>query len=77
MPGFFRDQLCGSGNLSPCIPQQDTAYALIAQIVNNALAERLLPVLDNIKTGIKFSHRFIAQIKQIGIEKRLMTIDSD
>src|SRR5512141_1369513 len=69
-----RNQLRGRRNLSPRVPEQNTAYVPVSQIVNDALAERLLPVFDNIEAGIEFAHRLIAQIEQVGVKVRLVAV---
>src|ERR1700739_4185632 len=68
------DQLSCSIHKTELIPQQHASHVAVLQIIDPALAELLVPVLDDLQAAIDLADRFITKVEQVGIEKREMPI---
>ena len=68
------DQLARGGDLVPGVPQQHAAHAARAQIVDDALAVRLHPVLHDVHVGAELADGFVAEVEEIGVEVRQVLV---
>lgn len=70
----FGDQLAGRVDPLPNVPQQRAAHPALPQVVDHALAVRLLPVGHGFQTRIDLSHGLVAQLEEIGVEGRQVVV---
>src|SRR5438067_126955 len=68
------DQLSRCVHLTPDIPQQHTSNAVIRQVVDHPLMKLLQPILDGFHATVDFANRLVAEIEQVGVEKRQMLV---
>src|SRR4051812_16537373 len=65
----FGHERAGIVDLAPGVPEQDAAHPIVGQVVDDALAERRLPVGDRAVPGVDLADRFVAEIEEIRIEE--------
>src|SRR5437867_10346596 len=70
----LRDELPCRVHLAPHVPQQDATHPAVLEVVDNALAERLLPVRDGLMTDVQVTDRLVAEFKKVRIEEREVVI---
>src|SRR5437762_6084268 len=63
-------------HLSPGVPEEHAAHSALFHVVDHAFAEPLLPVGDGLETRVDVTHRFVAELEQVGVEERQMVIGS-
>src|SRR5690606_14647984 len=67
---FRADQLPCGIDLFPGVPQQDATHPAFPEVVQDTFAVRLRPVLDDLHVACEFTHGFVAEIKEVGVEVR-------
>src|SRR5437868_2465724 len=61
-------------DLSPGVPQQGPANASVAQVVDDAFAERDLPVRDGFQPRVDLPHRLVTEVEQVRVEHRYVAV---
>src|SRR2546430_8119992 len=51
-------------HLAPGIPEQDAAHPAVAQVIDDSLAERDLPIGHGLQAGVDLSHRLVTEVEQ-------------
>jgi len=57
-------------HLAPRVPEQHPPDTTAVEIVDDALAERLLPIAHRLKPRIEVAHRLVPDVEQIRVEER-------
>src|SRR5260370_2708793 len=70
----LRDESARVVHLPPRVPQQDATHATVFQVVDHALAHRLLPVGYGLEPRVQLADRLVAELEQVGVEERQVAI---
>ena len=68
------DQVAGGVDLVPHVPEQHAARLAVLDIRDDALAVRLLPVLDDLEPGVDEPDGLVAEVEEVGVEERQMVV---
>jgi hypothetical protein len=61
-------KLSGDFDLTPRVPEQHTAHAIVSHVVDHALVKFVQPVFDGRHAVIDLAHSLIAETEKIRIE---------
>src|SRR5436190_16286332 len=70
------DQLACVVDLVPHVPEQHAARFAVLDVRDDALAVRLLPVLDHLEAGVDLPDRLVAEVEEVGVEERQVVVRS-
>src|SRR2546423_7072094 len=66
----LREERARVVHLAPGIPEQDAAHPAVAQVIDDAFAERDLPVGDGLQTRIDLAHCLVTEVEEVRVEHR-------
>src|SRR5580765_5831778 len=68
------DELTRVVDLVPDVPKQHAARPAVLDVRDDALAVRLLPVLDRLEPRVDLPDGFVPKVEEVGVEKRQVVV---
>ena len=69
-----RISVAGVVELVPDVPEEHAARPAVLDVSHDALAVRLLPVLDRLEPRVDLPDRLVAEVEQVGVEERQVVV---